>query len=370
MENRSFMAVEKETIHLHSIDDCLGASEKRFFGGGYKRVGHRIRDIRVASDGAGTGFARAIARLGYPADWSTKSGSRSLRPHLSTIDAAVLAIELAEIYLVCAFGLKEEQRRSMWLRRLVMKAGAEPQEDLTEFPVRAVHRGTDAGPSAGTTPRAATATGTAADPEARETWAFSELECQVGAIKVGLEIAHAAGNGGAATAALWLADGFLGDPAGRFYGEGFRKRTQYIRDVTIDLASQQVTSLCDIVPDDPSDNYDEGFSGRFQPSVSAVDGIIVLAQLAQSLLYSLDRLDRSSSNTLWMRRVTLESTGPERKLRGPFAVSTAISRTRLLNFQGGVWRTSEWTADFHGIHFEYSLGHEIPASELAMAEGS
>ncbi|CAL2071461.1 conserved protein of unknown function [Streptomyces murinus] len=350
------MASESKTINFPSVDDCLGAAEKRFFGGGYKRVGHEIRDLRVASDGSGAGFARATARLAYPADWSTKSGSRSLRPHLSTIDAAVLAIELAEIYLVCAFGLSEEQRRSMWLRRLVMRAGAEPQEDLLEFPVRAVHRktGADLGP----------ATGTETEP-----LSISNLECQVGAIKVTLDIAHAPGNGGAATAALWLADGFLGDPAKRFYGEGFRKRTQHIRDVAIDLDSQHVTSLVDVVPDEPAHLYDQGFAGRFQPSVSAVDGMIVLAQLAQSMLYSLDRVERGSSNTLWMRRVALESTGPERQIRGPFPVSTKISRTRLLNFQGGVWRTSEWTADFHGIHFAYSLGHEIPASELSMTKG-
>ena len=124
--------------YFESIDDILGPREKRFFGAGFRKVSHQIRDIEIG-DNEGEGYVKAKVSVLYPNDWSKKSKDIELRPHLSSIDALVLSVQLNEIYLSTKYGLGEHQRRKMWLRHFVMKAGATAQTDLNEFGVSMRH---------------------------------------------------------------------------------------------------------------------------------------------------------------------------------------------------------------------------------------
>jgi hypothetical protein len=126
-------------IRFDSIDDCLGPATGRFFGDGFRRVVHRIADITVRPGDNGRGRVDAKAGLRYPPDWSTKSTDVTLRPHLSSVDALLIAVRLGEMYLTHTHGLDRSQRRRMWLRRCTMKTPSAPQEDLSEFDVEAVN---------------------------------------------------------------------------------------------------------------------------------------------------------------------------------------------------------------------------------------
>src|SRR3954447_1017177 len=122
------------TFRLGSIDDYLGPSTGRFFGNGYRRV--RYRDRSVAHDAAAGTPTRARVGIEYPIDWSVKARSTPLRPHLSTIDALVLAANVAECHLGRIHTLSVEQRRRAWLRRVTIRAAATPFESgLDELPV-------------------------------------------------------------------------------------------------------------------------------------------------------------------------------------------------------------------------------------------
>jgi hypothetical protein len=171
-----------------SIDDHLGAGSGRYFGAGYRRVEHQVHSVVVDHD---TSSISAGAVVGYPADWSTKSSRRKLVPHLSTIDAAVLSVVLAESHLTAAFALSDEQRRAMWLRRLVIKAGVAPQEQLEGFQISARHRETAERPD-----------GTA----------LSILDCQLGGLRTRAEIVHERRAVIGASGRTALPDDLLGDP--------------------------------------------------------------------------------------------------------------------------------------------------------------
>src|ERR1700738_3999369 len=96
--------VTGQQLLLHSIDDYLGPAKNRFFSRGYQRADYEVYNLTVIPEGAGDAGATAGANLRYPADWSQKNGT-DLRPHLSTVDALVLGVQLAELHLAHTYGL-------------------------------------------------------------------------------------------------------------------------------------------------------------------------------------------------------------------------------------------------------------------------
>src|SRR2546430_787675 len=129
-------------LRFDSVDDYLGPAATRFFGYGYRRVHYTMPSVAVDADSL-----RTTVGVEYPVDWSRKSANVDLRPHLSTVDALVLAARAAELYLHHAFGLDLSARRTAWLRRVDIRAGAQPYEDgLDALDVTVAHRGTVAEP--------------------------------------------------------------------------------------------------------------------------------------------------------------------------------------------------------------------------------
>jgi hypothetical protein len=91
-----------------TIDDALGPAATRFFGDGHRKVDHRLRGLTVETTSEGLPRIRGKADIAYPSDWSTKSESTELRPHVSSIDAVVLAAQLAERGLAHTLGLNSD----------------------------------------------------------------------------------------------------------------------------------------------------------------------------------------------------------------------------------------------------------------------
>jgi hypothetical protein len=317
-----------------SIDDQLGPRGRRYFGTGFKRVTHRITAARLDPS---TDLLRARANLTYPEDWSAKSAGEQLTPHLSTLDAAVVAVQLAELYLSTTLELGEQQRRALWVRRLSIKAGAAPQEQLDDVAL-SVRR-------ASTERHAATG--------------VSRMEGRVGALATVCEVVHDRDLRAARqTDDVIDADEVLGDPATRYFGRGFQQRDYDLRDVVVADDGAAVSATTRVSGDAI---HPDGLSGKFQPAITFVDGMIVLAQLSQSLLYVLDDINRTASSTLWMRRVEISGPPPHQRIGSPFRTSTSVSRTAVVDFAGGRWRTSDWRAQFSGLTFSYRLAHELPA---------
>src|ERR1700761_252591 len=291
-------------IRFPSIEDSLGPAAPRFFGGGFRRVGVALTALSVEPAPAG-GRVEATAEVRYPAGWSVRDAREAPRPHLSTIDALSIAVQAAEAYLAHAFALGAEERERMWLRRYTMRAGSKPQEDLGAVPVRGVVAYTV--PALGGLGHA-----------------VSTLDISVGAMRIALEIEHDVGGGPLRGPAAWRdVDEVLGESEARYYGRGFLRRGQWITEVEVDPSASVVTGLVSVgarepgesgEPGDSGERGGRGFAGAYEPSLSMIDGIVALAQLAQAGMYGLDGVRRSGTGTLWMRRLSMSAPTPYQPL--------------------------------------------------------
>ncbi|PLZ01781.1 hypothetical protein CY652_13990 [Burkholderia sp. WAC0059] len=104
-----------------SIEDFLGPSANRFFGSGFKRVDYEWEETSASPQGTGR-----LVRLRYPDDWSRKETQTKLPPHLSTIDALLIAVSMAERIL----SLSNLSIEHFWISGVSIKAGQKPIENL------------------------------------------------------------------------------------------------------------------------------------------------------------------------------------------------------------------------------------------------
>jgi hypothetical protein len=349
-----------------SIDDYLGPGSQRFFASGFRRARYDVTEVAVlagdhlapvpgdpapgdtmpAETWAG---ARARIGLSYPSDWSTKADRTDLRPHLSSIDLLVLSAQLCEVHLAHAHCLDSRQRGLAWLRKVSLRAGQLPQEDLLGMSASAVLVSTD--PVSG-------ADGLHA----------SVYDCAVGVMRARLEIVHPVAHPAGGQWTYQSMEQALGPAAARYYGDGFKTRRQVITDVAVDLDQLVASATVGVEPIGELAVPGGGIEGQFQPTLTMVDAFVTSLQLGQVLLYELDSVPRERSNTLWMVRTTLESDGPPRPYTGELPVQTAVTRKHLLPMRGGKWRNVDFTSSCGGITIRASFAHELPAGPQAAAQ--
>ncbi|MET9695832.1 AvrD family protein [Streptomyces sp. NPDC006529] len=344
-----------QKLFLKSVDDYLGPGEGRFFSRGYQRAEYLVRDVVATPVTTERPGIRATVDVSYPADWSRKKNGTDLRPHLSTVDALVLGVQLAELHLVHAYGLTGDARGTMRLRKVVLRAGGAPQEDLLRIPASSRLVRTDDVPGV---------------PGRR----LSVHDGAVGELRVRCEIEHDEGVRAEDEGVFGSLDEVLGEGARRFYGDGFKRRRHVIRDVVVDMEELAATAGVHFVPG-PAERADGpgalGVDAATEPSVSLVDAFVVNLQLVQVLMYELDRVDRASSNTLWMMQTVLTAadTALPLPVRGDEAqaASARLTAKRVLPLRGGVWRSVDIEASLGGVGVRASFAHELPPEAAASA---
>ena len=320
---------------LGSIDDLLGAAASRYFGAGHKRVRHRLSAFEIRGL-PGHGSVRAKATCIYPADWSRKA-SGSPPPHLSTIDAAAIAVQLTDVYLTATYGLSREQRRRSWLRSLEMRV-AHAQENLAEFDV--------------------TATSLCVEPPSESRSGHrSTFLCQIGTVRVISVVEHQVASRQADAS---TSRDILGPARDRYYGEGYKHRTLRIEGVRLAEDLGSVHAAITVSADAESGQEDPGFGGAYQPSVSAIDSLLGLAQLAQVLAYRIDAISRAASHTLWMRRLAIQMDRRIAPLNTALAASVAVTSRGELELRGEPWRTLELTGRLMGVEVHAAVAHQLP----------
>ncbi|MFF9584459.1 AvrD family protein [Streptomyces achromogenes] len=335
--------MNSKDLFYGSLDSCLGPGSTRFFGSGYKRV---VQDLRnITTDGSAEPGALATARgtLTYPQDWSRKSDAGELRPHLSSIDALVLAATLAEVHVGRAFGLTAAQQRRTWLRHADVRAGSRPHEDLADFPVQGRLLAVDR-------------------PDPEQPALTSTYDCRIGGLRVRCTLAHERGTGPQGPVTYTDTAEALGPSGARHYGEGYKHRDQHADRVHVDLGRQRVRGRQRVVAT-RRHTETRGAEAAYGPSVSLVDALVGVAQLAQVLLYAQDGLSRGGSDTLWMRRFVIGTHTPVRPLGRSFASTVRTAGTRLVDMAGHTWRTAELAVDdYAGIGGRCSLAHRLPSA--------
>lgn len=334
-------------LRFKSIDDCLGNAKTRFLGSGYRRVDHRINDIRV-NDGDEFAGARAVATVRYPADWSHKSDDVELRPHLSSIDAMILGLQLVEAYLTHAHGLDGPQRRRMWPRRITLKAGNSPQENLHRFGIDVE--------------RIAATVGTICQSSSR-------LRARLGTMKLDCDIEHdGIAHRDAAGSYQEISD-LLGALEYQCLGAGSRSRRHVINDIDIDILGARANAAV-LVENSGSRQFDTGMGAAYQPSLTVIDAFLVLAQLMQVLIYQTDDIDRAESNTLWLRKLDMEIAQPRQRSSGRHRAWTEINDGKILVLRGQPWRKADVTGGIGEITATMSVAHQLPDIAAGSTSGT
>ncbi|TCO62294.1 AvrD family protein [Actinocrispum wychmicini] len=320
---------------LDSIDDYLGAAETRFFGHGYQRVRYDVDDVAVTVEYGGQRTIQATAAIRYPEGWSTKSGGE-LRPHLSTIDGVLLGARLGEFFLAAGLGLDAGQRADAWLRRVVLRAGSQPQEDLSDLALRATWR------AASTEPVLPGAT-------------VSIVDARVGAMKVRCEIEHRSASPLPGETRFDLSEELLGSDERRCYGTAFIARGQGMREIVVSKKDMRASAKVD--QSGPGVAM-TGMEAAYQPSLSMIDCFVSSLQLAQVLLYETDGLSRGESDTLWMRQTSIVASDPRRPWPGD--VDTRLTDPGLVEMGDSVWRTARILGACAGMSLDCDVAHRLP----------
>jgi hypothetical protein len=330
-----------------SIEDYLGPGDNRFFGMGYRRVQYHVSNIVATPANVPDAGARATITVQYPRDWSKKKDA-DLRPHLSSVDTLILCTQLCELHLAHAYGLDHNQRRSMWLRRVKLRAGTIPQEELEGMTATAKLCHTNAIPDA-------------------ENTFLSVFDCQIGVMQARCEIVHEITAPATEQRYFETVQDILDPSEHRYYGEGFKLKGQRIHNVQFDAEQLQAQAAIDIVPDAVPQTVFDGIEGKYQPAISMVDCFVINLQMAQVLMYELDHLKRSESSTLWMLQTIMEASSPARPHSG-LDVQTKVTGKHLLKLRGLNWRNVDIAGSCGGIQLRCSLAHALPVEkELANA---
>lgn len=331
-------------VKFKSIDEILGSKESRFFGIGYRRVSQNIRSINFSTKLNYTEVV-AVGRVQYPVNWSIKSDEIEIKPHLSSIDALLLAMQFCDCFLSIRFNLSDTQKRKMWLRKFMMRAGTNPMEEIDDFNISLNHI---------------------------QTTPTQSLFCShvtttnviVGNIKIQCEIEH---DVGVDHELFFENNQFINfnfenrQPNHHIYENGYKNVDHKIENVEIDVEKQQATAQ--IISQYSGFTIEDGMSAAYHPTLTTIDCMVVIAQLGQALLYTIDHIPRSETNTLWMREIHMQCDNPQQSLSSCIATNS-ITKTRLTPMKGKTWRVAEMLGQFHGFSVKYSVAHELPDQVL------
>lgn len=315
---------------FRAIDDLLGPASSRFFGSGYSRVVQQIRHVETVPADGHTVERVDLAGVIYPTDWSTKKAGQKLRPHVSTIDACVFSKIIAESHLRGWAGLTEEQLASSWIRSIGMRAGPVAQEDTDEVKVRT------------------TVVQNPGDTEAEP--ASYEFTSLIGSMRTEYTVVVPAvpEQPRMAVSPETLTD------------TDHLRATIDLRDIELNLAERTAAATFLFHAREAEEEPKGGIASAHQPYLTDVHNILGIAQIAQALLYQVDRIDRADSNTLWTRSFTARREGPPRLEKHTGVVSVAVVEHEHLHTTGDIWSISSWTSECGGVVTTFELAHKLP----------
>ena len=331
-------------INVRHVDvvTLLGDANQRYFGEGYRAVQQELTNVHIAPNDQGTLCVAAWLRLVYPLGWSAKEGQKPRQPHLSTLDAFLTSVQLADALLLVSAGVGPEKRRWSWIQSVSIRAGTMAVQELDAISVTGeiVSVSTPCNPLLGSNKRI-------------------EMRFRVGALYVYLIIVTQAREICEETVSYSHIDEVLGPQNCRYHGDGFKSHRLNLRLGCMENENAITVSLEKQVGCE--DFVDIGAAYTNSPTL--IDCILGQAQVSQMLLYNLDHIDRAVSENLWMRKVMLVADGPELSTVSRFKADTSISRTQLLRLAGKTWRTTDFDGRFGHIATKYNLAHALPTKK-------
>ncbi len=327
-----------------NIDDILGVSSQRYFGAGYKQVQHSIQDVNIDPNSK---QIKATVCINYPTTWSKKNTSKELKPHLSTIDAFVVAAQVCDAFVSYCYQLSDGLSKRIWIRELSIRAGRGSVLELNDIPL------------SGELVSSATS-------EDSLNGYLSEFEITLGGFIINLVLDHSllASNLCHEPIQFDCVEELLGQNQTSIYGHEYTHIKHNIQVLNLNATSIDATLRLE-----RESNYNptSGLGAAFSGCTSPLDLLVCAAQLSQVLIYHLDDLDRTDTKNLWMRSVKVHSPHPLVK-SGATPIKVATKKSRLVNKGNECWRTADVlvTTDADpDFVIESSIAHEILAGKLS-----
>lgn len=286
--------------YYDSIDDFLGQRHGRYFGDGYLKSEQIIRDFEISGGLDDVRFS-CLGGVNLPETWSLK-GNGKQRPHLSTIDVIEFALECLRQFRICA--RREHELATDLLQSMSIVAGQSPIEDNM-----------DAVPINGQV---------TVDSEGRDCMAL-----KIGNMDVTLRIR----------------------PKNQYFSRPltFSRGPVELSQVLLNVDKMHASAMA--CPKPVGSDLAWSLSASFACAL----------QLGQLLLYKLDRVERSLSNTLWMKRTDIQFSDLVPCVAGVQPIHVHLDDVLKYEKLDGLWRKANICASFCNTHIVCRVTHRLPA---------
>jgi hypothetical protein len=284
--------------YYSTIDEFLGSRESRYFGNGYVNTAQVLSDFALIGDSDEIEFSCSGAVL-LSDLWSVKSSGKQ-RPHLSSIDAIEFAVECLRVISLRAYPDNEFSIES--IQRLDVFAGKEPTEErLDSVPLTGRFKKGLAGTDV--------------------------LKMSISNMKVNVQ--------------------FSANNSKNTLSTRHEKHPALVNDLLLNRESLMVSAIASPVTQSPTESW----------SLSTC--FAVALQLGQTLLYKHDGISRENSNTLWMRKISIDISSGMPSLRMPQPVYAKLNNVKGLVMAGSTWRCADIFSIMCNTNIVCSVAHKI-----------
>jgi len=284
------------------IDALLGSRDSRYFGEGYLKTNYSIGNFKILDGAEGLCFS-CVGSVHLPDLWS-KKGETIQTPHLSTIDVIELSLESLRHLLHNTFHGKYLSATA--LKSISIVAGNSPvEESLGSVSVVGKVRQSEC----------------------------NEFLVDLSIANMDLQLEYSSKKA-------------IGSPL-----ISTSKQPIKVENIMA-LANDQRNAACGIVTP---------LSHHLNEAWSISSCFAAALQLGQTLLYELDGIKRSESNTLWMKRTKISLTqglSPSSDLPQPIFVR--LDNARRYTKADGEWRRADIYSLMCNASIVCSVTHKLP----------
>ncbi|MCR8828000.1 AvrD family protein [Pseudosulfitobacter koreensis] len=305
-----------ELGYYKSIDDFLGVRQGRYFGDGYLKSSQIIRDFGISGSLNALQIS-CVGAVSLPAMWSQKGGTQQ-KPHLSTIDVIELALECLRQFRI---GMRRGDELSTdLLSSISIVAGSSPvEEDMDALAI----------------------TGQVLlDDEAGEVMLLN-----IANMEVHLRLR----------------------PRGHGVARGltFCRQPVELSEVLLNTEGMQASAMAS---SGGQVGVGQSRAGQSGGAWSLSASFACALQLGQLLLYKLDKIDRTKSNTLWMKRTHISFSDLMPSGGGVQPIHAHLDDVLKYTKADGEWRRANVCAAFCNVQITCRVTHRLPGPAVHLVQ--
>jgi hypothetical protein len=161
---------------------------------------------------------------------------------------------------------------------------------------------------------------------------------------------------------LWYAqvEDLLGPRSDRYFASRFRNSDAFLTDVLVREDGKIATATAEV---DYLGGWSKKCGTECSRHLSSNDALMLLGQMGQILMYTMDGITREESNNMWLGKETIATRKPICASEG-FTVRAEVTRDFYMDKEEeGVWHYAFMKANFENGSFlvpEYQVGYKLP----------